>query len=189
MSTYRQIRRQTRRARKAGLQPIVVIDSPSFVPAGVLLARLAWRYRSEIAPATTAGAVLAAGWWLHHGHADLWTWLLATSDLAAFALAMFGARMGLSRLAERVYAAAAVLAVGGWLAVAALLGPFNSPLPQVLAIGALVLAVPWWAHRRRRARVRVQRAACAAPRSSRPPSTCGDGGRGSDWPADRPSLT
>ena len=27
MSTYRQIRRQTRRARRAGLQPIVVIDS------------------------------------------------------------------------------------------------------------------------------------------------------------------
>ena len=67
MSTYRQIRRQTRRARKAGLQPIVVIDSPFPVPAAVLLARLAWRYRSEIAPATTAGAVLAAGWWLHHG--------------------------------------------------------------------------------------------------------------------------
>ena len=32
MSTYRQIRRQTRRARRAGLQPIVVIDSPLPVP-------------------------------------------------------------------------------------------------------------------------------------------------------------
>jgi hypothetical protein len=63
MSTYRQTRRQTRRARKAGLQPIVVIDSPFPVPAGVLLARWAWRYRSEIAPATTAGALLLAGWW------------------------------------------------------------------------------------------------------------------------------
>jgi hypothetical protein len=38
MSTYRQIRRQTCRARKAGLQPIVVIDSPAFVSARVLLA-------------------------------------------------------------------------------------------------------------------------------------------------------
>jgi S-DNA-T family DNA segregation ATPase FtsK/SpoIIIE len=163
MSSYRQIRRQTRRARKAGLQPIIVIDSPFPLPAGVLLARLAWRYRSEIAPATTAGAVLLAGWWLHHGHASLWTWLLAASDLAAFALAMFGARIGLARLAERVYAAVAVLAAGGWLAVAALLGPFNSPLPLVLGVGALVLAVPWWAHRRRRARVRVQRALAAWP--------------------------
>jgi S-DNA-T family DNA segregation ATPase FtsK/SpoIIIE len=163
MSTYRQIRRQTRRARKAGLQPIVVIDSPPLVPAGILLARLAWRYRSEVAPATTAGAVLLAGWWLHHGHAGLWAWLLAASDLAAFTLTMFGARIGLHRLAERVYAATATLAAGGWLAVAALLGPFTSPMPQALGIGALILAVPWWAHRRRRARVRVQRAVAAWP--------------------------
>jgi FtsK/SpoIIIE family len=161
--SYRQIRRQTRRARKAGLQPIVVIDSPFPVPAGVLLARLAWRYRSEIAPATTAGAVLLAGWWLHHGHPDLWAWPLAVSDLAASALAVFGTRIGLSRLAERVYAAAAVLAAGGWLAVAALLGPFSSPMPQVLGAGVLIFAVPWWAHRRRRARVRVQRAIAAWP--------------------------
>ena len=34
MSTYRQIRRQTRRARRAGLQPIVVIDSGLPVPVG-----------------------------------------------------------------------------------------------------------------------------------------------------------
>jgi hypothetical protein len=61
MSTYRQIRRQTRRARRAGLQPIVVIDGGLPVPAALIVARLAWRYRSEIAPATTAGAVLVAG--------------------------------------------------------------------------------------------------------------------------------
>ena len=54
MSSYRQIRRQTRRARRVGLQPIVVIESPFPVPPGVLLARLAWRYRSEIAPATNS---------------------------------------------------------------------------------------------------------------------------------------
>jgi S-DNA-T family DNA segregation ATPase FtsK/SpoIIIE len=163
MSNYRQIRRQTRRARRAGLQPIVVIDSPFTVPAGVLLARWAWRYRSEIAPATTAGAVLTVGGWLHHGHAGQWAWLLGASDLTAFALAVFGARIGLARLAERVYAAAATLAAGGWLAAAALLGPFTTPLPQVLGVGALLLAVPWWAHRRRRARVRVQRALSAWP--------------------------
>src|SRR5215469_7701194 len=104
MSTYRQIRRQTRRARRAGLQPIVVIDSPFPVPAGVLLARWAWRYRSETAPAATAGAVLAAGGWLHHGHAGLWGWLLGASDLAALALFTGCARIGLPRLAERVYA-------------------------------------------------------------------------------------
>jgi S-DNA-T family DNA segregation ATPase FtsK/SpoIIIE len=163
MSTYRQIRRQTRRARRAGLQPIVVIDGGLPVPVGLLLARLAWRYRSEIAPATTAGAVLAAGWWLHHGHAAQWPLLLAASDLAASALVVLGARIGLVPLAERVYAAATVLAAGGWLAVAALLGPFASPMPQVLGVGTFLLAVPWWAHRRRRARARVQRALAAWP--------------------------
>jgi hypothetical protein len=50
----------------------------------------------------------------------------------------------LTRLAERVYSAAAVLLAGGWLAVVALLGPLTSPMPQVLGIGALVFAVPWW---------------------------------------------
>ena len=167
MSTYRQIRRQTRRARRAGLQPIVVIDGGLPVPAAVILARLAWRYRSEIAPATTAGAVLLVGWWLHHGHAVQWSWLLAVSDLSAAALAALGARIGLARLAERVYAAAVVLAVGGWLAAAALLGPFTSPMPQVLGVGTFLLAVPWWAHRRRRARARVQRALSAWPDISR----------------------
>ena len=163
MSTYRQIRRQTRRARRAGLQPIVVIDSGLPIPVGVLLIRLAWRYRSEIAPATTAGVVLAAGWWLHHGHAGQWPWLLAASDLAAAALAALGERIGLARLAERVYAAAVVLAAGGWLAAAALLGPLAAPMPQLLSAGTVLLAVPWWVHRRRRARARVQRALSAWP--------------------------
>ena len=163
MSTYRQIRRQTRRARRAGLQPIVVIESPLPVPVVVLLARLAWRYRSEIAPAATAGAALGAGWWLHATHPHWWAFLLAVSDLAASALFLFGGRVGLPRLAERFYAAATVLMAGGWLAVAGLLGPFTSPMPQVLGLGAFLLAVPWWAHRRRRARARVQRAIAAWP--------------------------
>jgi hypothetical protein len=36
-------------------------------------------------------------------------------------------------------------------------------MPQILGIGAVILAVPWWAHRRRRARARVQRAIAAWP--------------------------
>jgi hypothetical protein len=163
MSTYRQIRSQTRRARRVGLQPIVVIDSGLPVPAAVILTRLAWRYRSEIAPATTAGAVLVVGWWLQYGHAAQWPWLLAVSDVSAAALVALGARIGLARLAERVYASAAILAAGGWLAAAALLGPLTTPMPQVLGAGTFLLAVPWWAHRRRRARARVQRALSAWP--------------------------
>jgi hypothetical protein len=36
-------------------------------------------------------------------------------------------------------------------------GPRHGRLSQILCIGGLVLAVPWWAHRRRRAKVRVER--------------------------------
>jgi hypothetical protein len=163
VTSYRQIRRQTRRARRAGLQPIVVIDAQFSTSAAVIIARLAWRYRSEVAPATTAGAVLAAGWWIHAVHPHGWWCALAVSDIAAAALAAFGARIGLDRRAERVYAAVVVLVGGLWLGAAAILGPLTSPLPQTLGLGALLLAVPWWAHRRRRARVRVQRALAAWP--------------------------
>jgi FtsK/SpoIIIE family len=163
VSGYRQIRRQTRRARRAGLQPIVVIESPFPVPIALLLARLAWRYRSEIAPAATAGAALGAGWWLHATYPGWWALLLASSDLAAAGLFLFGGRVGLGRLSERVYAASAALVGGGWLAVAALLGPSTSPMPQLLILGALAFAVPWWAHRRRRAKARMQRTIAAWP--------------------------
>jgi S-DNA-T family DNA segregation ATPase FtsK/SpoIIIE len=124
----------------------------------MLLMRLAWRYRSEIVPAVMAGVVLAAGWWLHAAHPGWWPFLLVVSDLAAFALAMFGGHIRLTRLAERLYAAAAALAVGGWLAIAAILGPLASPMLPILLFGALIFAVPWWAHRRRRARAQMQRA-------------------------------
>jgi hypothetical protein len=163
VSPYRRIRGQTRRARRAGLQPIVVIDRGLPEPAWVLLARLAWRYRSEIAPAVTAGTVLAAGWWLHAAHPAWWPFPLVASDLAALALLMLGARIRQTPLAERVYAASAALAVGGWLAIAMLIGPLTSPMLPVLLFGALSFAVPWWASRRRRARARVQRAFAAWP--------------------------
>jgi FtsK/SpoIIIE family len=169
MTSYRQLRRNGRRARRAGLQPIMVIDTDGQFPTPValILARLAWRYRSELAPVFTACAMLGTGWWLHRVHPDWWPYLLGVAVVSAVVLVPFGARLGLSRLAERVYAGAAAAAAAGWLTAAALLGPFTSPLPQVLGIGGLVLAVPWWAHRRRRAKVRVQRTLEAWPDISR----------------------
>jgi S-DNA-T family DNA segregation ATPase FtsK/SpoIIIE len=145
------------------LQPIVIIERGLPVSAWVLLARLAWRYRSEIAPALMASAVLSAGEWLHVAYPGWWPLLLAVSDLAAFALAVCGGHIGLTQPAERVYAATATLAVGGWLAAAMILGPLTSPMLPVLLVGLLIFAVPWWAHRRRRARARVQRALAAWP--------------------------
>ena len=71
--------------------------------------------------------------------------------------------MGLPTRSERLYAASAALAAGGWLAAATAAGPFTPPLPQALILGGLVLSVPWWAHRRRRAKVRVERKLTAWP--------------------------
>ena len=84
------------------------------------------------------------------------TWPRSRSPYSVRALAWPGWPSGSTRRC-------AVLMGGGWLAVVALLGPFASPMPQVLGVGAFMLSVPWWAHRRRRARARVQRALAAWP--------------------------
>jgi FtsK/SpoIIIE family len=165
MSGYRQMRRHARQARRAGMQPMMVINSGAPFPelAIAVIARFAWRYRSELAPAAVTAALAAAGAWLHAAHPGASAAVLAASLAAACAVAAFGARAGLARLAERAYAGAVLLAGGAWLALAAALGPLARPLPLSLGIGALVLSVPWWAHRRRRARVRVERALAAWP--------------------------
>jgi len=159
MSSYRRMRRQARHVRRAGMQPMMVINSGDQPPetAGVVLLRFAWRYRSELAPLFVAVVLLAAGWWLHTAHPRWWEYFLSVAVMASWALAALGARVGLPSLTERFYAATGALAAGGWLAVATAAGPFASPLPQALVIGGVVLSVPWWAHRRRRARVRVER--------------------------------
>jgi hypothetical protein len=133
------------------------------VPTWVIFARLAWRYRSEIVPAVMAGLVLVTGWWLHNAHLGWWPLLLVASDLAALALVLFGGYVQLVQLAERVYAAAAALAVGGWLAITMIIGPLTSPMLAALLLGALLFAVAWRANRRRRNRARVQRVFAAWP--------------------------
>ena len=166
MTSYRHVRRQARRIRRSGMQPMMFInpDSSQFpTPAGVILARFAWRYRSELAPLGVAAVTLGAAWWTHGALAKWWALILIVSSVAAWLMAAFGARLGLAPIAERAYAAIAMVTVGGWLGIATLVGPFTSPLPQVMGIGTIVLAVPWWAHRRRRAKVRVERKLAAWP--------------------------
>jgi hypothetical protein len=52
MTGYRQMRRHARQARRAGMQPMMVINLGDPLPdlAAVIIARWAWRYRSELAP-------------------------------------------------------------------------------------------------------------------------------------------
>ena len=166
MASYRRVRRQARQIRRSGMQPMMFINAGPdqfSTPVGVLLARWVWLYRSELAPFGIAVAMVGASWWTHARLPHEWGFVLAGFSVTAWLLATFGARLGLSTPAERAYAATTTVTAGAWLTMATGRGPFASPLPQALAIGTAVLAVPWWAHRRRRAKVRVERKLAAWP--------------------------
>jgi len=165
MTNYRTMRRQARLARRSGLQPMMVINTGDGFPetVGVMLLRGVWRYRSELAPAGVTAALVAAAWWLHHTRPHWWFSVAVLAGVAAWAVALFGARWRLPTLPERVYAAVTIYAAGIWLSVAIAIGPFFRPLLQAGIIAALVLSVPWWAHRRRRAKVALERKLQAWP--------------------------
>ena len=63
----------------------------------------------------------------------------------------------MDRAAERVYVGAVTTVAGGWLTAAIALGPAMPPMPAIATGLTLVCALPWWASRRRRAKVRVER--------------------------------
>jgi S-DNA-T family DNA segregation ATPase FtsK/SpoIIIE len=122
------------------------------------LPRLAWRYRSELAPLYAALLLLAAGVVLHTWLPRWWPILAATGLAAAVILALLGYRLGLDRRAERAYAITTTAAATAWLAAACWFGPVRRPLLLTWLAGTLAGGVPWWWHRRRRAKVRVLRA-------------------------------
>jgi hypothetical protein len=160
-----QLRRNARRMRRYGLQPMIVMSPGDRLPeiAVVLMGRWLWRYRSELAPPAATLITALAGWVMHATHPHAWP-IVAVATLAiGGAVIAAGRKLGLATRAERTYATTVVTAGGAWLTVATVAGPWRSPQCQILAIGGLVLAVPWWAHRRRRARVRVERTLEAWP--------------------------
>jgi len=168
MTGYRRMRRQARRVRRTGMQPMMMFNTGDQLPATafVVLVRWAWRYRSELAPVFLAAVVLGAGWWLHAAHPHWWTALVVLTVVVAAVLAVAGRRLGIPTRGECLYAAAVAAGAGGWLSAATIAGPFTPPLPLLLAAGGFVLAVPWWAHGRRRARVRVERKLAVWPEIS-----------------------
>jgi hypothetical protein len=160
-----QMRRTAHRVHRYGFQPMMFISPNDRLPetAASMFARWAWRYRSEFAPVTTALALELAAWLLHVFHPHWWPYVISLAALTALGSVFAGQRVGLSTRAERLYAATISAASGGWLAASTVAGPWRTPLPMILLTGGTILAVPWWAHRRRRAKVRVERTLAAWP--------------------------
>jgi S-DNA-T family DNA segregation ATPase FtsK/SpoIIIE len=160
-----QMRRNARRMRRYGVEPMALItEDLEFAPLVIAsIARAVWRYRSELAPLAIASAAMVAGLVLRRWFPEWWPTVIIATVLVAGAVAIWGRWVNLPRPIERGYAAVTTAFAGTWLTLAAQTGPFTTPLPAVLGIGALVLSVPWWAHRRRRARVRVERTLAAWP--------------------------
>jgi FtsK/SpoIIIE family len=160
-----QLSRHARRLRRDGFQPMMVFSQGDPLPetAAVAIGRAVWRYRSELAPIAFAVLIVAVATVLHRTHRGSWPWLavgtvLSTAVQAVSAPAWLQTLWSvLDRPVERVYASAVTLVTGGWLTAATTLGPVTPPMPAVAAGLTLVCALPWWASRRRRAKVRVER--------------------------------
>ncbi|GGS94698.1 hypothetical protein GCM10010156_61170 [Planobispora rosea] len=158
------LRRDARRMRRAGIEPMIIMDDIEFDSiAIVIFFRLIWRYRSELAPLGLALLVEAAAVALHISQPTWWVGISIGAAFLTMTVLIFGRHVGLSRGLERVYAAYLVAMIGGWVATATAIGPGKPPLPSILIIGGFVSALPWWVHRRRRAKVRVERKLAAWP--------------------------
>ena len=159
------LRRRARQLRRDGFQPTMFLspDEPLPETAGALVVRALWRYRSELAPVVATAGIVASAVTLHRSHPGWWPWLMAATLTDVAVLVLPAPRrlrkewFLLDRTAERACAAAVSALAGGWLTAATVLGPARPPLPALAVISAIACAVPWWASRRRRAKVRLER--------------------------------
>ncbi len=178
---YRRYRRQMRRAFRGrhGGYPVmfpIPYESLSLV-ALAAFSRWAYRNRSAFGPFAITAALFVTATNLHHHHPGA-TAIVATVTGLVITVMAFPRRLpdwwpgggklarllarlwdkcGIGRTIERAYAGTVIATAGGWLAAAIATGPTMKPLPTVAATATIVLGIPWWAHRRRRARVRAWR--------------------------------
>lgn len=163
--TRHQLRRQARRLRRDGFQPMMVFSQGDRLPetASVAIGRALWRYRSELAPIVVAVLIVTMAVMLHRAHPRSWPWwavaTVTTTTILAVPLPAWLQKAWpvVDRAAERVYAGAVTTVAGGWLTAAIAIGPAMPPMPAIATGLTLVCALPWWASRRRRAKVRVER--------------------------------
>lgn len=143
----------------------------------VSLSRFLWRHRSAMAPFTVAASAFIATAVAHPRHGAAYLPVAVGAGVVSFLLSiphkvlrrhragMSAARIfsriwaacGIDRPVERYYAAAVVAVLGGWSSAALANGPTTPPLPKIWVFSTFIGGIPWWVHRRRRARVRVER--------------------------------
>lgn len=159
-----------RRGHRGDPTAVLLVTEDDRFAVVLVLGRALWRHRSELAPVTTALTVAVAGAWTHavHSHWAVPLAVLTATLVAVLAVPRTGAWVGTRLRAvalrpERLYAAAVLALAGEWLAAATAWGPGSPPLPMVAALGTVAGGIPWWANRRRRARVRVGRTITAWP--------------------------
>ncbi len=194
---YRRAARRARRARRNGEHPYPVMmfgpeESLGSIAAAAI-GRWLFRHRSAFVPFIVAGTAFTTALLAHPRHARYWLpvagvtvlvtvllgmprrfiWTRPAGRVTAGILVRMWAACGIDRPAERGYAACVVGATGGWLAAAIAIGPAVRPLPQAAAISTVILGIPWWIHRRRRARVRVERTIGAWPDIAGPAGLAG----------------
>jgi S-DNA-T family DNA segregation ATPase FtsK/SpoIIIE len=158
-------------------------DEPIILLALAALTRFAFRHRSAFMPFILAGAAFITAALTHRHHTGWWIPVTAATALVSTLLATPYKRLhrypklrfpadlmvrlwkacGIDRPIERGYAALVIATTGGWLAAAIANAPTKRPLPAIALVSTVVLGIPWWFHRRRRARVRVERAIEAWP--------------------------
>src|SRR5215469_6287301 len=93
-----QMRHHARRMRRYGFQPMMVMNPGDGLPeiAAVVIARWAWRYRSELAPLTTAAITALAAWIFHITRPDWWLPLAAASVVVTVCVGSLGQLIGLA---------------------------------------------------------------------------------------------
>ncbi len=118
-----------------------------------------WKYRSELLPFYILLSLSFSAALAHH------RWGAAPIVLIMLFFLVMGtvATRRYDRPVERSYAVTLVVLACGWWTVAAIAGPGCGPLPALLLLFGSGAAIPWWAHRRRRSRVRVERTVRAWP--------------------------
>ncbi|GAB1819313.1 hypothetical protein HerbRD11066_24770 [Herbidospora sp. RD11066] len=148
-----------------GVEPVMLMtgESPFGSAAIVVICSWLWRYRSELTPFAVAALAETVAVLFHINDPESWTTVLTITGVLAWLVVFFGHLVGLRHGAERTYAAVCAAMVGAWVSVATAIGPGTAPMPVLLIVGGTLIALPWWAHRRRRARVRVERTLAAWP--------------------------